>query len=163
MSKKNKKKIGLNDLSLTEKKWLAKAVASIILTDRFVHEKETVFLNKLKKVLVDVDPIDSILEIDELLIKKKKPKIEALKVEEPDKLILMLNTMVTAILADEEKHEDEVRMYMKAGEKLGMNYDILLRKLYHRMDRLRVKKTQILVDNDIKELVAQRKWYWNQQ
>ena len=160
MKKENKTKKKFDDLSLNEKKWLAKAVASIILTDRFVDEKETVFLNKLKKVLVDVDPIESLLEVDKLLIKKKKPEIEPLKVEDPEKVILMLNTMVTALLADEEKHEDEVRMYMKAGEKLGMNYDILLRKLYHRMDRLRIKKAQIIVDEDIRELVAERKNYW---
>ena len=160
MKKENKTKKKFDDLSLNEKKWLAKAVASIILTDRFVDEKETVFLNKLKKVLVDVDPIESLLEVDKLLIKKKKPEIESLKIDDPEKLILMLNTMVTALLADEEKHEDEVRMYMKAGEKLGMNYDILLRKLYHRMDRLRIKKAQIIVDEDIRELVAQRKNYW---
>ena len=95
-------------------------------------------------------------------MKKKKPEIEPLKIEDPEKLILMLNTLITAILADEEKHEEEVRMYIKAGVKLGMTYDILLRKLHHRQDRLRIKKAQVLVDKDIRELVAQRNWYWEQ-
>lgn len=162
MKKDIKRKLALADLTLKEKKWLAKAVASIILTERVIDEKETVFLNKLKQVMVDVDPIDAVLEVDELLMKKKKPKIEPLKIEDPEKLILMLNTMITAILADEEKHEEEVRMYIKAGVKLGMTYDILLRKLHLRQDRLRIKKAQVLVDKDIRELVAQRNWYWEQ-
>ena len=64
MKKEIKRKLALADLTLKEKKWLAKAVASIILTERVLDEKETVFLNKLKQVMVDVDPIDAVLEVD---------------------------------------------------------------------------------------------------
>lgn len=147
----------VEELSLKEQQWLALAVLHILLSDEILDQKEAVFLKKIIKVFNQGEAVKIIDEIKKLIRKKQLPKIEPLEVKNPEKLIFMLNTLCSAVFANDKKQVDEVKSYFQAGLKLGMTYDILMLKLAYQKERFRLKQAQKQVDKDIRTIIKQRK------
>lgn len=145
------------ELLPAERKWLAKAVITIFLADNKLEDSEMEFMKNLSKVFLDEEPQETIAEIVRLLKKKEVPKLEALKVNDPEHLIFMLNTLVSSIFANEVKLPEEVKAYFKAGLKLGVTHEVLMFKLTYQKERFRIKQAQKEVDQTIREIVKQRK------
>ena len=147
----------MKELQPEEQKWLAKAVITVILADNLVEEKQVQFIKKLTRVFMQEEEKETINEIARLLREKELPTIEEMVVDDPERLIYMLNTLVSSIFANERKTPEEVRKYFKAGLKLGVSYEVLMLKLTYQKERFRIKMAQKQVDETIRDIVAQRK------
>lgn len=157
MAQQGKKIRGLNELTYEEQRWLTLAVIHIMLSDEIVDKKEVAFLRQITRVFNQTENPEIIEEIKKLIKNKELPKLEPLSVENPEKLVFMLNTLCSAVFANEKKQEDEVKSYFQAGLKLGMTYDILMLKLAYQKERFRLKQAQKQVDEDIRILVKNKK------
>lgn len=147
----------MRELTTEEQKWLVKAVITVFLADNMVEEKQVQFMKGLSKVFMDEEEKETINEIIHLLKKKQMPDLEELRVEDPQHLIYMLNTLVSSIFANERKTTEEVKNYFKAGLKLGVTYEVLMLKLTYQKERFRIKMAQKQVDETIRGIVAQFK------
>ena len=103
MEKPRKKIQYMKELLPEEQKWLAKAVITVVLADNMVEEKQVQFMKKLSKVFMDEEEKETINEIARLLREKELPTIGELQVDDPERLIYMLNTLVSSIFANETK------------------------------------------------------------
>jgi hypothetical protein len=154
MNQKPKKIRFMKDLAPDQQRWLALAVVNILMSDQLLDEKEAVFLRKLAKVFDNEESRDVLREIARLVKSKASYELDRIKVDDPERLIFMLNTMCSAIFANEKKQVDEVKSYFQAGLRLGVTYEILMLKLAYQKERFRLKQAQKQVDQNIRELVA---------
>ena len=146
----------MKELLPDEKKWLAKAVVTIVLADNIVEESQVQFMKKLSAVFLDEEPQDTISEIVRLLREKEIPELDRFNVDNPEHLIFMLNTLVSSIFVNQRKLASEVKNYFSAGLKLGVTYEVLMLKLTYQKERFRIKKAQKEVDETIREIVNSR-------
>lgn len=156
MQNKPKKIRSIKELLPHEQKWLAKAVLTVILADEIVEESQLVYMKMLSKVFLSEEPKETLTEIANLLKERKVPKLDELRVENPEHLIFMLNTLVSSIFVNETKEPDEVKNYFKAGLKLGVTYEVLMLKLTYQKERFRIKMAQKQVDETIRQIVKQQ-------
>lgn len=155
---KDRKKIrNMSELSRKEQVWLAKAVISVILADDVVEDLEVEFIKKISKVFRKEEPPKTLRKISQSLREKKMPEIEEFEVEDPEHIIFMLNLLVSSVFANERKDETEVKKYFEAGLKLGMTHEVLIWKLNYQKERFRIKMAQRKIDDDIREIVKNRK------
>ncbi len=147
----------MHELEPRERKWLAKAIVTVILADNIVEESQVQYMKKLSAVFMEEDTKATIAEIARSLKEKELPELEKLDVDNPEHLIFMLNTLVTSIFINDKKLASEVKAYFNAGLKLGVSYEVLMLKLTYQKERFRIKKAQKEVDETIREIVAARK------
>jgi hypothetical protein len=147
----------MHELAPEERKWLAKAVVTIILADNIVEHSQVQFMKRLSVVFLEEESKDTITEISRLLREKELPELERIEVTNPERLIFMLNTLVSSIFINDKKLVSEVKNYFTAGLKLGVSYDVLMLKLTYQKERYRVKQAQKAVDETIREIVRTRK------
>lgn len=156
MVQKPKKIRYVSELSFPEQKWLARAIVTIFLADDTIEDSQIAYMKKLSKVFWNEEPKETIKEIARYLREREVPEIDPLVVEDPEHLIFMLNTLVSSIFTNEDKQDEEVRRYFKAGLKLGVTHQVLMLKLTYQKERFRIKMAQKEVDEEIRRIVRER-------
>ncbi len=120
--KKNEKTMEefLNSLDPEIKRWFAKSIAGVIISDGVVDKYEIEFLRQILSFLDDQEDINTLLS----LVKSMEfPKLEPLNIEK-EKALTILKYLVQFIVIDDDFHPEEEKFFRKVVKLLGFSSNV---------------------------------------
>ncbi len=140
----------IKDILPNEQKWLAKAIASIIMIDFSFKDTQTKFIKQLFIAFLNEEPADLLSEISAIVKKGIKPNLDKIELTNPDKLIFILDILSASVFVNGKRMHLETERYFEVGKKLGFRIGMLSYRLSLEVEKERVKRKLAFLSNDIR-------------
>jgi len=141
----------IKDIQPKEQKWLANAIASIIMIDDSLKNTQIKFIKQLFIVFLGEEPSDLLSEISAIVKKGIKPNLDKIEITDPNKLIFILDMLSASVFVNGKRMHLETERYFDIGKKLGFRIGILSYRLSLEVEKERVKRKLSLLNNDIRK------------
>ncbi|MBF0287045.1 MAG: TerB family tellurite resistance protein [SAR324 cluster bacterium] len=105
----------LGSLTPEAKRWFAKAIAGVIISDGVVDKYELEFLRQILSFLDNQEDINALLKLVKLM---KSPNLGMLEIEQ-EKALTILKYLVQFIIIDDDFHPEEEKFFRHAVKQLG--------------------------------------------